>query len=304
MRGEPPRVPSAARFRPGAELQWVTALFCAACVAIWLWLNFGHDLPMEEAALRVGLRTTPAIYAGEWWALLASTVVHFAVWHVGLNVYWMWSLGRPLEEVVGSLRFLTLAVISGFVSSTLQVAVYEGGGHGASGVVYGVFGYLWVAGRSVPGFPLQLDARIERFFIAWLGIGILLTQLDVLRIGNTAHVTGMLAGAALAGTLHRSRWALQARIGLVALLALSVGSLVYNPWSTVWVWQQGLEQHRAGNLEQAEALWDRAIDLEPRNAGAHWNRALIREARGDAEGAAADRERALELDPSVGGENR
>jgi tetratricopeptide (TPR) repeat protein len=52
-----------------------------------------------------------------------------------------------------------------------------------------------------------------------------------------------------------------------------------------------------GRLEEALAAWDRAIEIDPRSAGARYNRGILLWLKGDPEGAIASYREAIRLDP-------
>jgi tetratricopeptide (TPR) repeat protein len=60
---------------------------------------------------------------------------------------------------------------------------------------------------------------------------------------------------------------------------------------------EGVSQGWEGDLEEAIASFDRAIELEPRSSDAYLNRALARRRLGDLDGALADLDRAVRYAP-------
>ncbi|MYA71532.1 tetratricopeptide repeat protein, partial [Candidatus Poribacteria bacterium] len=55
-----------------------------------------------------------------------------------------------------------------------------------------------------------------------------------------------------------------------------------------------------GNFKGAVADFDKAIEIDPRNAETYYDRAWAKEALGQKEAAKADFQKAKELDPDVG----
>ncbi len=65
-----------------------------------------------------------------------------------------------------------------------------------------------------------------------------------------------------------------------------------------WAWNnRGIARRRLGDLQGAVADYAQAIEVDPRFAGAWTNRAVARSELGDTEGALADYARALEIEP-------
>jgi GlpG protein len=64
-----------------------------------------------------------------------------------------------------------------------------------SGVLYGLFGYVWLRGSMDPTFGVRLPPDSIAIMIGWL----VLCATDLIGpIANTAHVAGLVAGVAFA----------------------------------------------------------------------------------------------------------
>ena len=70
---------------------------------------------------------------------------------------------------------------------------------GMSGVLYGLFGYLWMKSRYQPALGLSLNPRIVVLLIAWL----FLCMTGVMgSVANTAHLAGLLVGVVIGVAPH------------------------------------------------------------------------------------------------------
>src|SRR5438132_13041397 len=49
---------------------------------------------------------------GQWWRLLTYGLVHYGLLHLGMNLYGHLALGRLVERMFGSARFLVLYLLS------------------------------------------------------------------------------------------------------------------------------------------------------------------------------------------------
>lgn len=178
-------------------------------------------------------------YERRVWGLLTSTLVHQDFLHLFFNMYWIWLLGKVLEEELGSWNALLFWVASGAISSAAQLAFGEGTGIGASGVVYAIFGYEWAARHQVERFSKVLDSRTIRLFVIWLFICVGLSWSEVMAVGNAAHFSGFCFGYAL-GYLVVVRAQLRLAWGATAVLVmLSMASAFYAPWASWWCAAQG-----------------------------------------------------------------
>lgn len=277
----------------------VTILAIISCVAVYLGLLAQDDYENWETLARFGYAPADSIWSGSYWSLLSSVFVHFGLWHLGFNAYWLWFLGKRLEQALGSMRYLAFFIGAGWVSSAFQLAISDTTGIGASGVVYAMFGFMGLSRRRFPAFGEVLDNRTVHIFILWLIACVVTTQLKIWEVGNAAHVSGLVFGAvvATAFVLHTAPRLMKA--GLLALMALSIVPLFWAPWSVTWLSHQAFERHAGGEFEKALDLYSRVIDAEPRNSWAYLNRSMVHEELGQADKAEADFNTACQLDPSI-----
>ncbi len=148
----------------------------------------------------LGKRVIALLYADsristQWWRLLTPAFLHFNWLHILFNMLWLREFGGRVERIKGSGFLILFFVVSAGVSNYAQLV--GGGGTlfgGMSGVVYGLFGYIWVKSRFFPeeGFmidPTTVMLLMFFFFLGWSGL---------MPIANWAHGFGLLSGVALA----------------------------------------------------------------------------------------------------------
>src|SRR5690242_9171619 len=116
---------------------------------------------------------------------------------LGVNMYWLWVLGTRMERAIGSTRFLAFVVASAFVGSCVQLAVSDTTGIGASGIVYAIFGFMWISRQQFPQFNEVLNQQTIKLFVLWLFGCLAATYLDIWNVGNGAHFAGLLFGAGI-----------------------------------------------------------------------------------------------------------
>ncbi|MEM7195167.1 MAG: rhomboid family intramembrane serine protease [Pseudomonadota bacterium] len=141
----------------------------------------------------------PEIKSGEVWRLVTPIFLHFGLFHVVFNLLWTWELGRLIEARQGSLWLGVVVLISAVVSNLTQFHVSGPVFGGMSGVVYALFGYVWVQGQFNRRFGVRLNPPIVYlmvgwFVICWTGI---LEKLFGLQVANTAHTAGLGVGILL-----------------------------------------------------------------------------------------------------------
>ena len=67
---------------------------------------------------------------------------------------------------------------------------------GLSGVVYALMSYAWLRGERDPESGVYLERPLMGFAILWLFVGYM--GLSGIAIANSAHLTGLLLGLAMA----------------------------------------------------------------------------------------------------------
>ncbi len=218
------------------------------------------------------------IWNGALWGPLTSTFVHVAPLHLIFNMMWLKLFGPAMERTFGTARFLTLVVLSGYLTSTAQLAFSDNAGIGFSGVNYALFGFLWMARRRIPDLETVVTDSIVKFMLAWLVIAPFITKAGLMPIGNASHNSGIILGI-LAGAvfvLHYKRALTLPALALTIVLLLIPP--FYAPWTTTWMWYEGLHELQAGNYENAIKLYDRVLAREPDDKGAVKNRNIARDA--------------------------
>ena len=278
---------------------WLTRVAIFVCIANYLGLTVADDYESWDNLSRFGYYSANEIWNGAYWAPISSVFVHFALWHLAFNVYWLWVFGSRLERAIGPLYYLFFFLVAAFVSSSFQLAVGDSTGIGASGVVYAMFGFMWLSRNRYPQFKEVLDERIFQLFIAWLFICIAITYLGVLQIGNAAHFSGLLFGGCVAGCFvvrYKPRLTFTA---LLAFVLLSIVPLFWCPWSKAWLGNKAYNAHSAGNYEQAIDYYTRLIQADRNDSWAYQNRSYAYGEIGELEKSEADYKKACEIDPSI-----
>jgi membrane associated rhomboid family serine protease len=163
------------------------------------------------------------IAAGEYYRLVTAMFMHYGLIHLALNMYSLWILGRPLEALLGPVRFLAIYQVCGLGGG---VAAYVFSKPyaltaGASTAIFGLFGAFFVVLRR-----LRLNANQ---MIPIIVINIVFT-LSVPGISVAGHfgglITGFLVGAGIAYAPRNNRTLIQVATVVVALAVLA-GLTVY-----------------------------------------------------------------------------
>ena len=171
--------------------------------------------------------------AGRWWTVLTSSVMHISLFHLGANMFALYSLGPLFTSVFGVRGFLltwvTSAVLCGRLSlwwdskgrkmtglttgNTIPGGTTMGGSVGASGAIAGMVTALMCAAPRLPIqiFPIPINMPLwiaNTIFAVFSGYCMVEGQFPFL--GHAGHLGGMTAGivtyyAALRPWLRRLR---------------------------------------------------------------------------------------------------
>ncbi|MGE0884907.1 MAG: rhomboid family intramembrane serine protease [Blastocatellales bacterium] len=262
----------------GPILVW---LVCAVCVIVFIGLSSGSALESWETASTWGYYPPGAEWDGRYWGLITSVFVHVELWHLAFNVYWLWYLGGRLEKAIGMVRWLAFFLMAAIVSSGLQLAVSDTTGIGASGVVYAIFGFMWWSQDHYEGFRESLTKQTVFIFIVWLVICLVATYLKIWEVGNTAHVSGLIFGIAVAEACVTRRKVILARVAGITLVVASIVTLFWCPWSAGFVSRKAYKAHSKGDYLNAIALYRRSLELGQDAVWVWTNMAMVYKQMGD-----------------------
>lgn len=294
-----PVLDSPQRSTEPTALPWITCIILVLCVGICLGLSIIHSDESPESLAHFGYLPADRIWNGEYWGLVTSVFVHLALWHLALNVYWLWKLGSRMERAMGPLRYFGFVIHAACISSSYQLAVSDTTGIGASGVVYAIYGFMWVTRHRYPAFPEVLSPKVVRWFNTWLVACFVVSYHQLYEIGNAAHLSGLLFGVSVAGSLILFEKRNLSRCGWAALLVGSIVPLFWCPWSIGWHMHRAYNAHVAERYESALKHYSVVIERDPENAWAYANRSGVYLALGHPEQSQADLRKAHEIDPSL-----
>jgi GlpG protein len=175
----------------------LTLILIGACVGVFVLEN----LDARPAVLRTLMFTNyesleagdplRPIRHGEIWRLFTPVLLHSGVWHILFNMLWLRQLGSAIEYIEGTVNYGFQVLTYGVLGNILQYIVVGPQFLGMSGVVYGLFGYIWICARHDPGRAYVLDRQTVTLMIVWFA---LCFTGWIGPIANYAHSGGLLAG--------------------------------------------------------------------------------------------------------------
>lgn len=177
-------------------------------ILVFLYMEFFVDGQSVDIANAFALRwalVPEEFLNGSWWQPVSCMFLHGGMLHLAVNMLGLWSLGTPIENTLGSARFLWLYFISGATGSMFVIAYYlifgpesmpfGGMTVGASGAVLGILGALGIfyPNSMLLVFFIPMKAITAVVVFAALSIFFQITGM-VKFISHLGHLGGLLAG--------------------------------------------------------------------------------------------------------------
>lgn len=136
---------------------------------------------------------------GELWRAVTPIFIHLDWIHLAFNMIMFFQFSALVELLRGTWRLglliLALAVLSN-VGQAVAPPAWGGGPRfgGMSGVVYGLFGYVWIKSLLFPAAGFRISQGTVIVLIGWLLL-CLTARNDV---ANVAHLVGLVMGMLIA----------------------------------------------------------------------------------------------------------
>ena len=133
----------------------------------------------------------PEIMHGQVWRLLTPIFIHFGLVHLLFNMMWLKDLGTAIEQRLGVRTLLALVVATG-VLSNLGQCIFDGPLFGGmSGVVYGLFGFIWMMAHFDPASGFRMPKNTVILMVGWFFLCI---TGAIGPVGNFSHGVGLGVG--------------------------------------------------------------------------------------------------------------
>ncbi len=151
--------------------------------------------PSEGAIWVLGALNGRAVFAGQWWRMIASVFLHGGVLHIAFNMWALFNLGILAEILYGRRNYVILYLLCGLGGSALSIIWHPNQlGVGASGAIFGI------AGALLPALKFQRNPRVAaalRGSFSSIGLFVIYNLLfgaAVPFIDNAAHLGGLITG--------------------------------------------------------------------------------------------------------------
>jgi membrane associated rhomboid family serine protease len=135
--------------------------------------------------------TSQSVAGGDWWKLVTNGFMHDpnTIFHLLLNMYALFWLGRMIEPALGHARFLGI-YFAALLCGSLGVLLLEPNVRavGASGAIFGLFGASLVMARN------RNISLVQTGLLPVLALNLVITFLPGSHIAYGAHLGGLLGG--------------------------------------------------------------------------------------------------------------
>jgi GlpG protein len=168
----------------------VTLGLLMVSVMLTLWAQFGESLAAREMLLM-----TATTFRGEPWRAISPIFLHYGAMHLVFNMLWLKDLGGQIETLKGRVFLGGLVVALAVLSNSAQYFATGPGFGGMSGVVYGLFGYIWIKSKREPWSGFIIDQQTVWLMLAWFALCFTGWFGPV---ANLVHAGGLAVGVVLA----------------------------------------------------------------------------------------------------------
>jgi rhomboid protease GluP len=206
-----------------------TYVFFGINIVVFLLMTFAGGTTNETTLIAFGAKANWLIDQGQYWRFLTPVFIHIGILHLFFNSYALWIVGPQVEKLYGGAKFVLLFLGTGAAGVAGSYWYRpQGLSAGASGAIFGLFGALLVFGlryRHIvpPAFKRAVGTGVLPVIVINLIIGFSIPMID-----NSAHISGLLAGMALAAVVPFERPGTQTppiftaiQMGLLAAVLIS-----------------------------------------------------------------------------------
>ena len=182
----------------------VTSLLIGVSVVVYLFMQTNEYGGQIRQALSISsfqtsgnmIRYSPYlldIREGEVWRLVTPIFIHFRgtgglPLHLLFNCFMTYQLGGAIEGNRGSTKLLLLVLLAAIPSNLAQFYWAGPSFGGLSGVVYGMFGYMWMKSKFDPQSSFYVPPNMVVILIGWF---FLCMTGAMGSVANMAHAGGL-----------------------------------------------------------------------------------------------------------------
>ncbi|MFZ5967992.1 MAG: rhomboid family intramembrane serine protease [Bacillota bacterium] len=278
----------------------VTTLIAAINILYWLFMSYHGSTTDTYTLIQFGAKYNPLVAAGEYYRLFTSMFIHIGLPHLLLNSYALTMLGKDIEAIYGSKKFIFIYIIAGLFGSLGSFLFSTAVSAGASGAILGLMGaYLYFGIRRPIIFSARYGLNLVSLLVINVAFGLANTNID-----NYAHLGGLMGGFLISwaiGLKNEKMFrpsAIRKSIIVVILLLLLLFTGVRIHQAT-WEYHlhEGFQSLQEENLETARIHFEKGLKINQQIPDLYFYLGYIYYLEGDQNMAIKYLEQALALNP-------
>jgi len=213
-----------------------------------------------------GTNIGPRTLTGEYWRLFTAGFLHGGIFHIAVNMWCLWSLGRLSERLFGKWQTFAIYMVTGVGGALLSIASNPSHAElGASGAIFGIVGAVMAGvkfgdlnistGEKRAIFSSVVSFAVLNFVLGFSDFGSSLFG----HVDNMCHlggfVSGLLVGLPLGAFARRHQLLQLATVVVTGLVLFAAGrELVQTHGSAARKDMANKEAQRGNYLGAAEYL--------------------------------------------------
>ncbi len=182
----------------------LTGALIAMSVVVFVVSRFGENveaiIPLFIRDFEVhstGYRWYPseglkAVRDGHLWRLVTPIFIHFSFLHILFNMLWLRQLAGSMEHINGRAFLAIFIAVTAAASNLGQYLVSGPIFGGMSGVVFALFGFVWMKSKHDFMSGYAIDQQSVVLMLVWFAV----CFTGIMPIANTAHTVGLVIGVA------------------------------------------------------------------------------------------------------------
>ncbi|WP_018658840.1 rhomboid family intramembrane serine protease [Allofustis seminis] len=149
-----------------SNIPYVTYGILILCTLMYLLMEIYGGSQNPFVLIHFGAKVNELIIEGQYWRLLTPVFLHIGLSHLVMNGLAIYFLGKNLEEIFGSFRYLLLFLLAGIAGNVASFATNQTISAGASTSIFGMFATVLALAKVYPRRPyFQMLAYQYRILI-------------------------------------------------------------------------------------------------------------------------------------------
>ena len=168
-------------------------LILTSLVFALMFLSYGFQYSSTEALSYFGAVHGYTIQAlpEQFWRIFAAIFIHIGLEHFVVNMLTLYFLGRQIEAIFGSWKFLILYLMSGVMGNLFVIYFLpESLAAGASTSLFGLFASVVVLRYATQNYYLQ---QLGQSYMSLLAVNLIMSFIP--GISLSGHLGGLVGGA-------------------------------------------------------------------------------------------------------------